>query len=178
MTGNASASEGVLGLLSRWARPFLGEVVHGGMVPEDRAKRKARAETEPAASRVEPAVQSHKTRRSATPTRRMRPEAVQALAAVHAAEQRQDERSSEQQLEDHLRAAALARGQGVTSPIPLALSNAYVPLQRPSEHTTFHSDAAKLPFPPTRPGRANGPAVDEHVAKLQPFPDHGHEGHE
>ena len=112
---------------------FLGEVVHGGMVPEDRAKRKARAETEPAASRVEPAVQSHRARRSATPTRRMRPEAVQALAAVHAAEQRQDGRSSEQQLEDHLRAAALARGQGVTSPVPLALNNAYGPLQRPSD---------------------------------------------
>ena len=135
---------------------FLGEEVPGGMVPEDRAKRKAHPGAEPVATREEPTEQSQKARRSATPARSMRPEAVQALAAVHAAEQRAAARSSDQQLEDQLRAAALARGHGVASPNPLALNNAYGPLQRPSDDESGESESMATTDADAGRGRLQG----------------------
>ena len=102
------------------------------MVPEDRHKRKARPDTDDLPFQPAPAEHARKAGRSTTPVRCIRPEAIRALAAVRAEEQRAAA-SSDQQLDDHLRAAALARGNAVAPTIPLALTNAYGPLQRPAE---------------------------------------------
>ena len=108
---------------------FLGEAVGGHMVPEDRAKRKGRPGTEDLP--YQPATAARKAGRSTTPVRCIRPEALQALAAVRAEEQRAAA-TADQRMEAQLQAAALARGSAASSSPPLALSNAYGPLQRPA----------------------------------------------